>query len=39
MAATRPLCVGFSSATRVARFQLGNLEVRFYDATTEAAKR
>ena len=36
IAATRPLCVGFSSATRVARFQLGNLEVRFYD---EAAKR
>ena len=31
--ATRPLCVGFSSATRVARFQLGNLEVSFKDAT------
>ena len=28
----RPLCVGFSSATRVARFQLGNLEVSFRDA-------
>ena len=27
MADTRVLCVGFSSATRVARFQLGNLEV------------
>ena len=36
MADARPLCVGFSSATRVARFQLGNLEVRFYD---EARKR
>ena len=36
MALSRPLFVGFSSATRVARFQLGNLEVRFYD---EASKR
>ena len=36
MAETRKLCVGFSSATRVARFQLGSLEVSFYD---EAAKR
>ena len=35
MAATRPLCVGFSSATRVARFQLGNLEVSFYDEATK----
>ena len=31
MAHLRPLCVGFSSATRVARFQLGNLEVSFRD--------
>ena len=30
----RPLCVGFSGATRVARFQLGNLEVRFQDEAT-----
>ena len=35
MATTRPLCVGFSSATRVARFQLGNLEVRFYDKASK----
>ena len=31
---TRKLCVGFSSATRVARFLLGNLEVSFEDAAS-----
>ena len=30
----RKLCVGFSSATRVARFQEGNLEVSFLDEAT-----
>ena len=34
MAQLRPLRVGFSSATRVARFQLGSLEVSFKDVVT-----